>query len=134
LALAQRLASFGAIAERVGLGIAEETADHGVAANADYVDRIVGKIAQEEARRVDFLALVCPFRGHGFGERAARHDLRAAADGLEAAPVEQHAPAALGFFGGDGLVKALHGRGDLQRRASTVGMTSASTSPTTRRT
>src|SRR5690606_20323892 len=131
LAAVERLVGIGAVAQRIGLGVAQQVRDDSVPAGGDAVDRVIGEIAQREAARVDLVALRAPFGGERLGERCTGHELRLAALRTDRAAVERDAPGALERLDRDLSPEALHSDGLRHLRARTIGMTNASSIPNT---
>ena len=134
LAGVERFVRRGAVAQRVGFGVAQQVGDHCRAIRRNHVDRMVGHVAQHQRGGGDVLALSGPFGSEGLGEGLRRDQLCPPTLGLDRAAIERDLPAGPGRGNRNGLVEALHCRGVRQRRANSGGTSMVSASPMTNRT
>ena len=130
----ERLVGFGAVTQRVALGVGEDAADGIGGIDGNDVDRKIGHVAKAEPGGVYLLGLRAPLIGQGLGERATEDDLRAGLRGLHPPSVECDLPAGVRWLDRDLAPKPLHGFGLRQRRAISRVTTNTSTKPIATRT
>ena len=109
LALGQLDRLGGAIAQKVGRGVAQHLVDRSAAQRGHAVERRADQPGERHAGPLDGLALRPPFVGDRLGERRARQHQELPGRGVDRPAVEQNAMAAgRGRVDADVLVEALH--------------------------
>jgi len=98
----------GAITDQVMFAETQNGADHRLPVGGDTVQHGVRHPQHRHGGRGDFIPLIAPFRGDGFGQGAAGHGEKIAAGGAHRLAIQQNAKAFTAVFDGGVFIEAFH--------------------------